>query len=131
MIEHLSTIIENFPGAANQTQCFTHILNLIAKSILRQFDTHKKAINSDPIGLDDATRSLAALALELEDSPAELDEDSEKEGEDDVSEDDEDGLGDDLEDGGMSKDEVAELEENIVPIRLVLTKVSCHGLEII
>jgi hypothetical protein len=129
MIKHLSTVIENFPGAANQTRCFTHILNLIAKSILRQFDTCKKAIDSDPIDLNDATRSLAVLALELEDSPAELDDNSEEEGEDDVSEDDEEGLGD--EDGGMSEDEVAELEENIVPIRLMLTKVSCHGLEII
>jgi hypothetical protein len=34
MIEHLSTLVENFPGAANQTRCFTHILNLVAKSIL-------------------------------------------------------------------------------------------------
>ena len=39
-----------------------------------------------------------------------------------MSHDDEDGLGDGR--GGMSEDEMAELEENIVPIRLMLTKVS-------
>ena len=41
MVEHLATLIEDFPGAANQTRCFTHILNLVAKSILRQFDVAK------------------------------------------------------------------------------------------
>jgi hypothetical protein len=55
MIEHLSTLIENFPGAANQTRCFTHILNLVAKSILRQFDTPKKAADGDFRDLDDAS----------------------------------------------------------------------------
>ena len=38
MVKHLSTLVENFPGAANQTQCFNHILNLVAKSILHQFE---------------------------------------------------------------------------------------------
>jgi hypothetical protein len=43
-----------------------------------------------------------------------------------MSEDDEDGLGDAC--GGMSEDETAELEENFVPMRLILTKVSdCKG----
>ena len=49
MIEHLATLNEAFPGAANQTQCFAHILNLVAKSILYQFEAPKvkgiKAIN--------------------------------------------------------------------------------------
>jgi len=121
MVEHLSTIVENFPGTANQTRCFTHILNLVAKNILRQFDTRKKAGDDDAEDLDDATKALAALELELEDSPAELAEDSGEEG-DDMSHDDEDGLGDGR--SGMSDDEMAELEENIVPIRLMLTKVS-------
>ena len=65
MIEHLSTLVENFPGAANQTRCFTHILNLVAKSILRQFEVRKKT-NDDPDDTDDATKALAALAQELE-----------------------------------------------------------------
>ncbi len=124
MIEHLSTIVENFPGAANQTRCFTHILNLVAKSILRQFDTQKKTRDNDAEDLDDATKAFAELELELEDN---LVEDSGEEG--DMSEDDEDGLGDAR--GGMSEDETAELEENFIPICLMLTKVSHHDLEII
>jgi len=126
MVEHLSTLVENFPGAANQTRCFTHILNLVAKSILRQFEVKKKTNDDEPDDRDDATKALAALAqeLELEDSSTEMVEDPEEELEDDdeVTEDDEDGLGDERD--GMSEEEEAELEESLVPIRLMLTKVS-------
>ena len=125
MIEHLSTLIESFPGAANQTRCFTHILNLVAKSILRQFDTPKKAADGDSGDFDDATDALAALALELEDNEAAAD-DSDEEGDDDDEmggeDDNEDGLGDERD--GMSDAEVAELEESLVPIRLMLAKAS-------
>jgi hypothetical protein len=41
MIEHLAVLIDTFPGAANQTRCFAHILNLVAKSVLRQFEAPK------------------------------------------------------------------------------------------
>jgi len=127
MIEHLSTVVENFPGAANQTRCFTHILNLVAKSILRQFDTRKNSRDNNAEDVDDATKALADLELELEDNPAELVEVSGEDG--DLSDDDDDGLGDER--GSMSEDEMAELEEDIIPIRLMLTKVSHHGPEII
>ena len=125
MIEHLSTLIDVFPGAANQTRCFTHILNLVVKSILRQFETPKKAADGNSRPFDDATDALAALAQELEDTETgvgdgneEGDDDDEIGGEDD----NEDGLGDGRD--GMSDMEVAELEESIVPIWLMLTKAS-------
>ena len=38
MIEHLAVVIDTFPGAPNQTRCFAHILNLVAKTVLRQFE---------------------------------------------------------------------------------------------
>ena len=41
MIEELTNLLENFPGPANQTRCFTHILNLVVKSIIQQFDLPK------------------------------------------------------------------------------------------
>ena len=129
MIEHLSTLVENFPGAANQTRCFTHILNLVAKSILRQFEVRKKAGN-DPEEADEAKKALAALAQELEveentDISDELEEEEVDSEGDDVevdNDDDDDGLVDKCE--RMSEEEVAELEETIVPVRLMLTKVS-------
>lgn len=42
MITHLTKILDAFPGSANHTCCFAHILNLVAKCIMKQFDTPKK-----------------------------------------------------------------------------------------
>ena len=38
MIEELANLLDDFPGPANQTRCFTHVLNLVVKSIIWQFD---------------------------------------------------------------------------------------------
>ncbi|TDL17969.1 hypothetical protein BD410DRAFT_698447, partial [Rickenella mellea] len=42
MTTELTDLINSFPGDANRTCCFAHILNLVAKSIIRQFDVPKK-----------------------------------------------------------------------------------------
>jgi len=120
MIERLAELIDHFPGAANQTRCFTHILNLVAKSVLRQFEA-PKAKGRDAIG--DAMKELAAIADELEDDGNETPADKE-DGDDDDDDADEgdDDDGPDEQDG-MSQDELAELEKSVKPIRLVLTKV--------
>ena len=44
MIDKLSKLLKEFPGSANHTRCFNHILNLIAKSIMRQFDLPKAKV---------------------------------------------------------------------------------------
>jgi hypothetical protein len=122
MVDHLATLIDQFPGAANQTRCFAHILNLVAKSILHQFDMPKKTAEGDLPGLDNATEALAALEKELEVSVAQVDDDIEEGDDDEVDEDDEEGLGHERD--NMSEEEVAALDDNLVPIRLMLTKVS-------
>ena len=134
MVEHLATLIENFPGAANQTRCFAHILNLVAKSILRQFDVKKKTADDEPMDFDDAATALAELAEELDDGMEVLADDIAEELLDDdeivladeenqvIGDDDEDGLGNECK--GMSDEEVADLEESVVPIQLMLTKVN-------
>ena len=125
MIEHLSTLIEYFPGAANQTRCFAHILNLVVKSVLSQFDTPKKVAGGDSRDLENASDALAALAQELEGTEAQADDDSE-----DVDDEDEMGGEDDGDDNlhderdGMSEAEVEELEASLVPVKLMLTKAS-------
>ena len=68
MIEHLAYLNDTFPGAANQTCCFIHILNLVAKSVLQQFETPKvkgiKAINNnDDNGLPDEQDELSEEEL--------------------------------------------------------------------
>ena len=125
MIDHLATLVDTFPGAANQTRCFTHILNLVAKSVLRQFEA-PKAKGGDV--LNDAAKELAAIFDELEESDdddgaAKNNSASDDSGESDEHEDDDDdGLVDER--GEMSEEELASLEESVKPIRLVLTKVS-------
>ena len=45
MIKELRNLLDNFPGTVNQTRCFIHILNLVVKSILAQFDLSKAQVN--------------------------------------------------------------------------------------
>jgi hypothetical protein len=47
MVEHLAAIILDFPGDANRARCLAHIVNLVVKIILRQFDMSKKKGKKD------------------------------------------------------------------------------------
>jgi hypothetical protein len=130
MVEHLATLIDTFPGAANQTRCFAHILNLVAKSVLRQFEAPKTKGGDKVMG--EAARELAAVFNELDDEDeAEGSESGNNEAgsgnddeleDDNMVDDDEDGLPDERD--GMEEEELATLEDSVKPIRHVLTKVS-------
>jgi hypothetical protein len=121
MIVELADLIPSFPGDANRAHCFNHVLALVAKSAVRQFDVPKGLADA---ALDDAERELRELAdgIDLEDAQTR----GQWEGDGDDDDPDED----DNDDGWV--DEVAhlaiadrkELEENIRPVRLVLVKVS-------
>src|SRR5204862_4148131 len=65
MIDELADLLPNFPGAANRGRCFLHIVNLVAKTFLKQFDVPKKDVNT---AIDEAEKELIRLAegLELE-----------------------------------------------------------------
>jgi len=118
MVDELEILLESFPGAANRTRCFTHVLNLVAKSILRQFDVPKAKAGE---ALDAAASALAALAADLQTEEEAMrmdtDEDSDEEDDDDV-----DGLVEIEE--LMTPEEIEELEASIQPVRVVLVKVS-------
>ena len=46
IIQYLGDALNEFPGPANQTQCFVHTVNLVAKAILKPFDVQRtKDIN--------------------------------------------------------------------------------------
>jgi hypothetical protein len=109
MIKELASLIDHFPGDANHTRCFLHIINLVAKSILRQFEPPKAKDNAP---LSEAAHELAALSKELESSTGDADDDSD---------DDDDGLPDER--AEMTEEEITELDEDIQPVRLVLAKV--------
>jgi Ran GTPase-activating protein (RanGAP) involved in mRNA processing and transport len=125
MIDHLALLVDTFPGAANQTRCFTHILNLVAKSVLRQFEAPKSKGHGGDV-LDDAAKALAAMTDELEDGEHEDGASNVGTGDvcgesDEHEDDDDDGLVNERDE--MSEEEVTGLEKTVKPIRLMLTKV--------
>jgi hypothetical protein len=63
MISELTKLIPGFPGDANRMCCFMHILNLVAKSILRQFDLPKGQTYD---ALRAAEEELALLGAQLQ-----------------------------------------------------------------
>jgi len=116
MIDELAELLDDFPGAANRTRCFTHILNLVAKSVMKQFDLPKARAGE---ALDAATQALANLAGDIESEEASMEDDLVG---DDEEDDDGEGLGDIRDE--MSADEIAALDESLQPVRLVLVKVN-------
>lgn len=120
MIEELAKSLSDF-SEVNRTRCFLHIVNLCAKSIIRQFDIHKRGPD-EPV--DAAERDLQDLAedIDLEEQQAAELLKQHAVG-DNENEDDADGWIDEM--AVLSLAERAELHEDIWPVKLVLVKV-CH-----
>ena len=114
MINQLEDLLEEFPGASNQTWCFAHILNLVVKSILHQFDVPKAKANE---ALDHATKNLLHIADDIEVEEAE----TQAAAGDDELEDNIDGWVD--EQTLMNEEDKQKLDASVQPVRLVLTKV--------
>ena len=116
MIEHLAVLIDTFPGASNQTRCFAHILNLVAKSVLRQFEAPKKGK-----AVDDAAKELAAVVNEIDGDNDEASDSGTNESgdecddvDDEVIDDNEDGLPDEQDE--LSEEELLSVKESVKPI---------------
>ena len=122
MIRHLEVLIDEFRGRKSQTRCFAHILNLIAKSILRQFDIPRAQVNND-----DATVALIELAGNIEFEEEEMDEYGDNDNDDDNSDDQEEVMEntDDWvnEREAMTMEQLAELDKSVQPVRRMLVKV--------
>ena len=123
MIEELADLLNSFPGAANQARCLTHILNLVAKSIIKQFDVPKAQADRT---LDEAAEALATLAVDLD-----MEEAISRTTQDDNEPDDSERGDDNIEGWVDLRDELSEedkkvLDESLRPIHLVLVKVSHH-----
>jgi hypothetical protein len=125
MIDELEDLLTQFAGQAGRTRCFAHIINLIVKSVLQQFDVPKlKRTHHDAMG--DAIDALSELVegLNVEEQLTMQNDHSEvPEGGD------EDASGDDNTDGWvdewerMSPEVLDELEANVLPVQCVLAKV--------
>ena len=127
MIENLAQILPDF-SEVNHTWCFLHIVNLCAKSIIKQFDVVKKKEDEH---LGEAACELQELAgdSELEEQQTietvngEGGDESDKDMDDDV-----DGWIDEM--VALSPAEHEGLEESIHPVKLVLVKV-CYQINLI
>ena len=124
MIEELAILINDFPGPANQTRCL-HIINLVVKSIIQQFDlptSKKKSVNeedNDEDLINEAAKELLKLAKEIE---HEEEITANCGDEEDVTEDDNvEGWVDECED--MMEAELQKLAESVKLVRLLLGKV--------
>jgi hypothetical protein len=123
MITELADLLDAFPGETNRTRCFTHIINLVAKSIIRQFDVPKA--HADEV-LDDAANELAALAvdLDLEERVSREEQLFEGAGDDEGDDDDaDDSIWTDVR-AELSDNEREAVDKSLQPVRLVLVKAS-------
>ena len=125
MTEALGNLLPVFM-TGNRARCFTHVLNLIAKSLLKQFDV---ALNPEMDGLNKEERELLDLAEDLEAEELTMAQETDEEG-DEIDEDD------DLEDwvdevAALMPEEQCKLQENIRPVKTVLVKVSHHDIKLI
>jgi hypothetical protein len=118
MVEHLSEILDDFPGSANQTRCFAHTLSISAKAVIKQFDVPKADAGE---ALDKAVSALADMAqeIELEDR---LEQEAWVEGNDDEGEDQPLNALEDFREG-LSDEQRRELDVGVQPVRSMLVKV--------
>jgi hypothetical protein len=101
MVKDLAVLNPWFQGEASRVRCFNHVVNLVAKSLLKPFDGGK----------------LIEVEVEGDDD-----------GEDDSAGDDEEGDPDNVEgwideSDSLSEEERLELDDAILPIKTVLVKV--------
>lgn len=123
MVDQLGQLVSNFPGATNRTRCFAHIINLIAKTIIRQFDVPK---TKEGQFVDAAMAELHALAkdMDVEDLLTQA-RHSYRDGDGEEEDDDnEEGWVDER--SGLSASDLRELEDDVQPIRKTLVKVRCQ-----
>ena len=117
MIDKLADLLDKFPGKANQTRCFLYIINLVAKSVIQQFDITKEKAGE---ALDEAEDALCTLAegIDLEDL------ETQGEQNDNDIDDNVDGWVDER--NLLSAADCDTLDASVCPVKLVLVKViSC------
>ena len=134
MVASLAEAEPSFSGAANQVRCFAHIVNLVAKTILRQFEIVKPnskskdgraggavdAEGAEEVYVHAAENAMLAEILAGVNLEGAVDEEDNVDGLD--VDDDVDGWVDERED--LTQEEREELRESVLPVKLVLAKVT-------
>lgn len=83
MTNALADLVEEFPGATNRTRCFAHILNLVVKVVIHQFNVPEAKSNKV---FDVATQTLVDLAGDIDIEGEIMDRKDDEEGDDDKEE---------------------------------------------
>ena len=78
MVNELVDRVPQFRGATSRTCCFLHIINLVAKSIIHQFDVKKKDLDAVFDGDAQEIQGLDERAIEGEEKEFTDSEDHEK-----------------------------------------------------
>ncbi|TFY74982.1 hypothetical protein EWM64_g9031 [Hericium alpestre] len=115
MIAELQKLLPDFPGENARTRCFTHIVNLIAKSLLRQFDAKESKRTED----SDIMPELEEIKDNIDEEEAETQREHAAVSEEDAVDADE-GWVDEV--AEMTASEQKELAKKVRPVRLVLSK---------
>ncbi len=120
MVDELVDRVPQFGGATSCTRCFLHIINLVAKLIIHQFDVKKKDLDAVFDGDAQEIQGLDEQAIEGEEKEFTDSEDYE-ELQDRLLKDNNDRWIDEVE--LLSEKEYNTLEETIRPVKLALAKV--------
>jgi lipoate-protein ligase A len=130
MIESLEQRIEGWAGRASRTRCFAHVVNLVAKSLLKLFDTSTKKSQKATEEVEEAVAGIGA-ELEMDENDEALEKlvegidleemISQLQQADGTEGDNTDGLVDEVE--SLSVEDREELERSIKPVKVVLVKV--------
>jgi hypothetical protein len=122
MIDTLGRLLDDYPGDPNRACCFNHVIALVAKRMVRQFDVPKAGADA---ALDEAEEELRNLAegIDIEELLAKGMQDEDEGDDDDDDDDDDDRTKDE-----MSAEERVALDANTWPVRLLLVKVGSLAL---
>ena len=121
MDNELAGRLEEFPGAANRARCFTHIINLVVKSIMRQFDVPSKKSGAFTDERAEAYHTMAG-DIEMDELLTQVESENSQEDKDGPLHDNDEGWIDERD--NMAEEDVDELEDSVRPLRYLLTKVS-------
>jgi CO/xanthine dehydrogenase Mo-binding subunit len=110
MIDELAKSLANYTGKDAHVRCFLHILNLVAKTVIKVFDAPKRNGGAETL------LEKLAEGIELEEEEVRL------AGQEDGNDDNVEGWSDEMD--LLTDEERAELEEGILPVRMVIVKVS-------
>lgn len=127
MVSEMASLLPGFDGELSRVRCFAHVLNLVAKSLIRQFDA-KGDKEEDTAAEDEAELAeLRALAedLDAEEAVAQIEIEAEMDEDEQVADDPDDEV-DPM--GDMTKPERKVFAREVRPVMLVMAKVSrFHG----